>query len=218
MSHKQQILEPLASISKIILLPFKSSGTKISIREHGIHYDDPQEHDIAVLNDMFVNYLDWYLINITKESTRDSFIKFAKLCKKGLEKLQYVYRKETSNVVFALQYYINLLQIILEDTERFKNVETLKKFLPNFKKDDINLVDVQSIKKIWADDEIETLFADIFACFDENLEKKNNDFTADKVKGIILTLNSKDKFFAKTIKKSLCGGAAGTISGDIDGF
>lgn len=227
MSDKQQILEPLASVAKIILLPFESDVTKIQIRSHGIHYDDPDTYtlaifnslkrtwkhdnrdDIAVLLDMLINYFDWYLINIPKESSREKFNKFAKLCIKGLEKLQHVYRKETSNAIPALQYYITLTKIILENPDKYKNNDEFKKFLPNIKKDNINMVDISSIKKIWTEDEIETVFTDIFACFDENLEKKTNEFTLDKVKGLIMLLDGKDAYFAKTIRKSLYGGSTG---------
>lgn len=223
MSNKQQILEPITSIAKLALLPFRGDGVKIAIFNYGLHYDDPNNQyyiqhvltrklrgdnreDISVLNDMIINFLDWYIINNDNPDSQKKLTKLLILSIGGMKKLQETYNDVNSNVIFTLQYYINLIHTILENINKYKNTELFSKLMPDTHKNNINLIDVNSVKKIWIDTEINKLYDEITDCFtnDDRLEKKCDEFIDQKVKGLINILEKKDEYFLETIKKS-CG-------------
>lgn len=231
MSTKQQIIEPINGISKIILLQYKSDNTKLSLRGFSIQYDDIEqtntytntymEHvfyrslrgdsreDIAVLEEMVVNFLDWYIINNDDMESRTKFIKLALLSIGGFRKLQtkayknYANNKRKSNVKLALQYYINLINTVLSDINKYKDKNIFKSLLIPDDEETIDLVNVDGFKKIWASDEINKLYDEIINCFDNNLEKKTDEFTTAKVKVLLEILEKKDDMFKNEVTKLL---------------
>jgi len=226
MSNKQQIIEPINGIAKIILLQYKGDNTKLSLHGFSIHYDDIEQtntyleyviyrtirgdsrEDIAVLEDMIVNYLDWYIINNEDMESRTKFIKLALLSINGFRKLQKNVYKKKSNVTLVLQYYINLINTVISDINKYKDKKMFKLLLiisdNNDDNDDtINLVNVEGFKKIWAIEEINKLYDEIINCFEPNLEKKTDDFTIAKVKVLLEILEKKDDLFKNEVTKLL---------------
>lgn len=83
--YKQQILEPITAISRLITIVFKPKGTKIAIRAHNIVLCEPKSdiymgfrmsipqgidrylngdsrEDIWVLNHVLCNFINWYIL------------------------------------------------------------------------------------------------------------------------------------------------------------
>jgi hypothetical protein len=141
---------------------------------------------------------------------RDKIVKLAQLSILGFRKLQMkayganLFNKSKNNVKLALQYYINLINIVLEDIDKYKDKEKFDKLLVP---DDTNIVDKISLinsdgfRKLWTSDEISQLYHEMTDCFDFNLEKKTDVYTAVKVKGLIEFLEKKDEVFKNEIIK-----------------
>ena len=133
---KNQILEPIATLSKIIMLCFKQSGSKISIRDHTIvicdvsrnyfgiklipqgidrYLNSDSRNDLYVLNHVMHNFINWYVIPY-KENKRlyNDLRNLAKYACVGFKKLQETYKD--GNVVTTLQYYILILMSIANET------------------------------------------------------------------------------------------------------
>jgi len=140
-TDKQQILETVTAVSKLITLSFKPVGTKIAIRDHRLTLCDPQpevkqsylnlnarfgqsierywhgdsREDVYVLNHVIVNLIEWYIIPF-KNRNPDVYrgmLDMARFLCVGLKRLQQTYGE--GNVVLTLQYYINLLSAVVED-------------------------------------------------------------------------------------------------------
>ena len=138
-SDKRQFLDPISSISKIILLHFYPQNTKLRILDHAVQlvgdsyidivarnwYKD-NRGDICFLYPIFIRYIKLYLIEKQKKSGKsclvdkpDSELSQEELSLKYLKKLgEYSIfgMKELQktygydNVVFTLQYYISLMK------------------------------------------------------------------------------------------------------------
>ncbi len=220
MTTKQQLLEPITSMVKITLLQFKGDNAKISIRNFGLHYDDPNDtiipfkyiidrklrgdsrEDMSVLNEMIVNYLDWYVINNQNSESQSKFIDIIKMSKEGIKKLQHTYIKQgytNCNVTLVLQYYINLITVVLEDINKFKDNEIFKSYTSFIDRTEVNIVDIDNIKKIWSEQETNEIYSDLVFCF----ENQYPDFVNAKVTGLMEVLQKKDDYFRDTIKKCL---------------
>ena len=249
MSSKYQIIEPVNGICKIVLLQFKDDDTKVSFRGFSIHYDDgdngstyiqqvfnrryrgDSREDIAVLEKMIVDYLDWYVINNSDTVSQTKYIQIIKLSLNGFRQLQLKAYKigsnKKNNVKLALQYYINLITIITENPDKYKNKEEFdallipnelyntnenviktsidnKELSENKSYSDIKLVNIDGLKKLWKKDEIDKLYIELSSCFNENtLTKKTDNFTLAKVKSLMEILESKDIDFKDEIIKIL---------------
>ena len=221
MTNKQQILEPITSIVKMTLLRFKGDNVKISIRNHGLHYDDPNDaiipfqhiidrkirgdsrEDMSVLNDMIVNYLDWYVINNTDRNSRDKFMEIIKYSVEGFKKLQVTYIKQNnnanSNVALVLQYYINLITTILDDIDRYQDRDEFRKCISYIERTEVNIIDIEQVKTIWSEEETNEIYSDLEFCFGN----KNTQFVHAKVLGLMDILQKKDNYFKDTIKNCL---------------
>ena len=133
---KQQILETITAVSRLITLVFKSKGTKIAIRDHNVVLCEPQTNayygikipqsvdrywngdsreDIYILNPIICNFINWYIIpykTINPDIYR-GLINMAKYLRVGLKELQITYKSGTA--VGTLQYYIIVLTAVIED-------------------------------------------------------------------------------------------------------
>lgn len=137
-AEKQQILETITTISRLITLAFKPIGTKISIRDHKIILSEPtyegtyfnintnitqsidrywygdSRGDIYVLNHVIRNFVQWYIIpNKQNDKLYVPMINMAKYLCVGLKKLQKTYG--SGIVTCAIQYYIIVLVSVIED-------------------------------------------------------------------------------------------------------
>ncbi len=226
MTDKQQILVPITCIAKLILLQFKSDDTKLSFRNYSMHYDDPfdkpfyliqsierrfrgdNREDVSILNSAIINYIEWYIINPDMKNNKkmhDIFKQLLALSVKGLIKLKNTYIKcsnKTCCVILTLQYYINIINnVLINDNIKFiEHIPT--KNTPN---EDNNLINMNSVQKIWNDEEINEMYNDIMYCFDEDLNVKcvNTCFIKSKIKGLYNILMIKDDNFTELIKLSL---------------
>lgn len=135
-ADKQQILETITAVSRLITLAFKPKGTKISIRDHNIVLCEPKadtyygikipqsvdrywngdsRDDIYILNPVICNFIEWYIIPYKKKDTEiyKGLINMAKYLRVGLRDLQSTYKSGTA--VGTLQYYIIVLTAVIED-------------------------------------------------------------------------------------------------------
>ena len=220
-TDKRQFLDPISSLSRIILLHFSSPNTKIKITNHTIQLTEPStweslsrtwykdsRHDIFVLYPIFFMFIKLYLLekkNTAKlnENTDESKLTIDELCYKylkklgifaiiGIQKLQQTYGYD--NTVFALQYFIELLNKGINGSF---NDNQLPEHLKETTK--CNLLDDTKVQKIWEDMHIIELGRTFDQCF---IAEKNNDLmllNANKIK-ILDILTSHDTNFVKNLE------------------
>lgn len=132
---KQQILETITTVSKLITLSFKPIGTKIAFRDHALVFCDPKSdsylktsinqsidrfwhgdsrEDLFVLNHVIINFIKWYLQPYQSQNQEiyQDLIEMAKYLCVGLKRLQRTYKK--GNVTIVLQCYINVINNVID--------------------------------------------------------------------------------------------------------
>ena len=127
---KKSVLDPLTCIIRCAILSYKPTGTKISIVENKITFHDPnllqgtirwtqgdKREDLHNIYNPLLKATQWY-----KRENQDILNKFI-LAKKGLDKLKKSY-EESSIISHSLAFYINILEMFIED----KQVDS---YLPN---------------------------------------------------------------------------------------
>ena len=157
MNNHNLILEPLCCILRIILLNYKSDGTKISIQNNSIQYNDPtfyqgilrsiygdNREDIHNLYAPILKGFEWYSIT---DSKINNYL-FENLII-GLEKLNSVYEENTI-IHHSITHYITMVKYLLEtnDFNKFKND---KKESPL----------IEDLKSIWEKDEIYIIYKNL---------------------------------------------------------
>lgn len=138
--QKNLILEPLCCLLKIILLQFKEKGTKISVIDNSIQFNEPSftqgiirtfygdcREDLHNLYHPLIKATTWYPI--------EKYPEFYTECKKGLELLNNVYDNNTT-IHHTISHYISIVD------------GSNKQSLP-----DTNPI-IDQLKDIWIDDEI----------------------------------------------------------------
>jgi hypothetical protein len=142
LSDKNQMLEPITAVARLITLAFEPKGTKIAIRDHNVVLCNPKtdsyygfkipqgvdrylngdsRDDIYVLNHVICNFIEWYVIPYSKKENEQSDKKLFQglinmvmyLCV-GLRELQNTYKSGTA--VGTIQYYINVLIAVANNT------------------------------------------------------------------------------------------------------
>lgn len=127
---KKSVLDPLTCIIRCAILSYKPTGTKISIVENKITFHDPnllqgtirwtqgdKREDLHNIYNPLLKATQWY-----KRENQDILNIFI-LAKKGLDKLKKSY-EESSIISHSLAFYINILEMFIED----KQVDS---YLPN---------------------------------------------------------------------------------------
>ena len=185
-THKQQILEPISTIIRLILLAFKPKNTKIAIRDHhivlcepcgdvyyGIHISQSLNRyinndcrsDIVVLNNTICNFINWY-VKLYKETDKNIYKKIINVARYlcvGLNELQATYK--TDNAGFAIQYYINILTSVIEDRFHDDMIYT-----PINNENELlysTIFNTNKLKNFWPINELELLIEQIDKCFIE---------------------------------------------------
>ena len=158
MSNRNLILEPFCCIMRIILLEYKSIGTKISIQNNSILYNDPSlfqgilrsfygdnREDIHNLYSPILKGFEWYNIG---ESNMNRYF-FEKLII-GLEKLNSVYDENTI-IYHSISHYITMIKDLLEtnDLTKFKDIN----------KQESPLID--NLRNIWDNDEVYIIYKNL---------------------------------------------------------
>jgi hypothetical protein len=227
-TDKRQFLDPISTISKIILLHFSPHNTKIRILDHTVQlvedsltekiyrtvYYRDNRNDICVLYPIFVRYIELYLIdkhsklgdkqidinnineiqesNMTLEEISYKYLRrLGEYATYGIKELQRTY--DYDNVVFTLQYYIELIKQGINNQYSDDSLpEHLKELTKN------NLLDDTKVQKIWEDSHIIELGKTFETCFEA--EKKNDMIILESnKKKIINILEKHDEVFKKML-------------------
>ena len=182
-NNKNFILEPMCVIFRLALLQYKDKGTKLSIKNNSIIYQEPTydqgivrmidgdcREDLHNLYHPILKSIQWYPYQEYKDLYNECII--------GLELLNNVYDKH-STIRHTLSHYIAVIQ--MNDCEKYRE-ET-----------EINPI-IDSLKDIWSISEIKS------TCSLLNLLKneKNRDIYLESLE---LILNQKEKFINTYIHK-----------------
>ena len=170
--NRNLILEPFSCILRIILLNYKSEGTKISIQNNSIQYYDPSiyqgilrsiygdnREDIHNLYSPILKAFQWYN---TIDSKMNKY--FFEQLVIGLKNLKSVYNPNTI-IYHTITHYIT---VILELLDCNTNIDKFK----NKDKEESPIID--NLKNIWHKDEIFIIYKNLHYINDtkdENLKK-----------------------------------------------
>ena len=145
---KNSIIEPLICLIRLSILEFKPHGTKISINNNRITYNDPNILQGAVrwsngdarddLHNIFnpiKKAAEWYDLNDENIST------IVRYSIRGLEKLKLSYNPH-SVINHSIQYYINFLETQLKNKTKYTSEDEEENTIFN------------KLKDIWNDREI----------------------------------------------------------------
>ena len=188
---KNMILEPTCSIIRMILLNYKINGTKISIYNNSISYNEPNYYqgiirnyngdtreDLHNLYNPFIKSFEWF----PNDNEKHTF--FYNLCKSGLEKLINSYDKD-SIVCHTLQHYTKMFDDILNNREVQKLNELKESPL------------LEEFKTFWKNEELEIIYKILkFIDHSDKIDEKNNYINI--IEGIVKT---KEKLVQDYINK-----------------
>ena len=204
MGKKQCLLDPIASVCKLISLRFCKPNTKISIQNHIIKLQKPNKYqgllrlynadgreDISELYYVVVRLIKWYLVPSDKSdddvyqlSKNTYFRKLIMYLCEAFQMIQQTY--DEGNVVFVLQYYINLL---LDGLDGKYNKKYLPMHIVEGSKE--NLLDYNKIKTLWTVDKIKRICELYENCYSVSTDKLKDDDTKDAfIKGYIRSVNT----------------------------
>jgi len=142
-TQKNLILEPLCCILKLILLQFKENGTKISVSDNSITFNEPSygqglvrsfygdcREDLHNIYHPLLKAVEWYPIR--------EFIIYYDECKKGLQLLLQVYDDNTT-IHHTISHYISIIEgkNDKEVSETNPIIDNLKDF---WKSEEINVI------------------------------------------------------------------------------
>ena len=142
-TQKNLILEPLGCILKLILLQFKENGTKISVSDNSITFNEPSygqgivrslygdcREDLHNIYHPLLKAVEWYPIR--------EFIIYYEECKKGLQLLLQVYDDNTT-IHHTISHYISIIEgkNDKEVSETNPIIDNLKDF---WKSEEINVI------------------------------------------------------------------------------
>lgn len=227
-SAKQQILEPITAISKLVSLSFYPIGTKIAIRDHKIVICPPIEEsfylnksivqgfdrflngdsrdDMYILNQVIFNFIEWYVIYYKEKDKKiyKHLLLLVKYLVVGFRRLQITYK--TGNVVLTLQYFINVLLSIINDT-----YDESMLFL--FTHDEIDLdgdlikystiFDTEKLRSFWSSTEITSICSQFDKCFVSEEEVSEFEFEANILFGDDDDLKSTSSVISESTFKKL---------------
>lgn len=194
--NKSQVLDPLSSLIRLALLNFKPIGTKLSFLNNTIYFQEPDllqsakrwssgdnRNQIHNLYNPIFKIHQWYDI------TKPEFIFILNTAKAGLQKLIQCYDNDSSTISHSINYYIETIDSILNDT---------------IKKDDLeNTTDIYSLKlkDLWNPREIQIIYL-LLQDIDEKskLQNKFNN-TESLINAIEQILLGKDKFVYNIVNK-----------------
>jgi len=228
MTNKYQILEPITAICRLVILAFKPKNTKISIRDYNIVLCEPSEtylgfhlsqsidrylhqdsrNDIVIINYVISNFIEWYIIPYKTHPIYNDLINLTKYLCVGLNELQQTYQMD--NACFTIQYYINILSAIINDTYS----SDMLYIHPNEIKT-TTILNTDKLKTFWEFDDLISLIGQFNKCFIHTgiqyckatwpEPKINDDIVCGYVIGIINVLNVMDKRFTNCITQSIKG-------------
>lgn len=216
MLDNQQLLEPVTTFAKLVMLNFASLDAKISIKNHVVTIDDPakklcylhhlferktrgdSKENISILNSPIQCYIQWFICNT--HLNHDPYIELAKYAVCGLKKLSNTYKNiyGESLVTLTLKYYINLINSCIVDQSNFEIYASKDESFNDLINDD-------KLKQIWEYNNVVELVGEFAKCFDPNCVPKTDDFTNGRIKGLNDLLEKKDLLFCGIIQKVVGG-------------
>jgi len=177
------ILEPLCVIFRLSLLQYKDKGTKLSVKNNTIQYQDPTydqglirmmagdcRDDLHNLYHPILKCIDWYSYTEYKELYDECII--------GLEILNNVY-EDNSIIRHTISHYVSVIQ--MNDNE-------------NYRKDTKFNPIIDSLKEMWTNEEIKSACS-LLKSIKTN---KNRDIYLDSLE---IILDHKEQFINEYIQK-----------------
>ena len=160
------LLEPLSCIFRMILLNYKEEGTKISILNHSIQYNEynlyqglirsingDTREDLHNLYNPFLKSFEWYSVD------QEYFQYFYQKCYDGISKLLGSYKKG-STIHHTLKHYCTIFNNILEKNPITEKIEDEK---------ESPLLD--EFKTFWKERELKIIY-EIFNYLDDCSDQK----------------------------------------------
>tara|TARA_Y100000590_G_scaffold469976_1_gene661058 strand:- start:2185 stop:2856 length:672 start_codon:yes stop_codon:yes gene_type:complete len=186
---KNIILEPISCVVKLILLNYKSEGTKIAIGYNSIDFYEPTQYqgilrnlngdgreDLHNIYNPILKCIEWYPPN---EDTKYEY--FYTMCKEGIQKLINAYDKD-STISRALELYCKTLTDAIDKKDIEKGIRD-----NNEGETESPLLD--TLKDFWKKDEIELLYS-LFQIIEKNEdEQERNTY----IENIVNTVQIKEK-------------------------
>ena len=181
-TSKNLILEPFCTIIKLILLSYKDKGTKISIYNNSIQYQEPSyiqgilriwsgdcREDLHNLYNPIIKIIEYSNRNNEKE------IYLLKKCVVGLKTLTSVYSSNTI-INHTLLHYINIIEKFIEI-----NIidNSLKKEAPL----------IEALKTFWDEKEIDLIYNMFIHIDNKDMDEEKNIY----LKNIEDIINFKEK-------------------------
>ena len=175
MSVKKQLLDPLATICKLVSLNFSGINTKISIQNHVLSLQKPDDYQIMKYNYQFlirmvngdgkenvselfyviIRVIKWYLVssNETDGNSEENYLailnsqEIKRLIKYACHALKKLQETyEYGNVILAIQFYINILDDAVNGNY---NDAKLPKYILDKEREFENLLDYDKLKNFW---------------------------------------------------------------------
>ena len=178
--QKNLILEPLCCLLKLILLQFKERGTKISIIDNSIQFNEPSlvqgvlrslygdcREDLHNLYHPLIKCLEWYPLT--------EYQLFYTECRKGLEIINQVYDDNTT-IHHTISHYLSII-----DGQNDKELPDTNPIIDN-------------LRDIWSQDEIKAI-SELLTLI---LKDKNKDIY---IKALTDIISAKEKFINGYIQK-----------------
>ena len=195
-NDKDQLLDPISTICRLILLNFKPPNTKIGIYDHALILQEPtmkqpfiryyygdNRGNISILYFVIVRLIKWYINDKEDTGYHLNIKKLVKYLCSALKILQTTYTY--GNAVLTLQYYINLLDVSINDN--FDD-NMLPECIKDKENDLTNLLDYEKIKNLWNSDKINDICDLYDKCF--NALKCNDEYEIKKIGSYVLAIDN----------------------------
>lgn len=198
-NDNSQILDPLSTVVRMVLLNYKPIGTKISIYNNKIHYQEPsiiqgtiRWHNGDKRTDLH-NLLNPLLLANLWFNSGDSEIEYIfSRAMDGLENIKKSYKDSGEAICHAISHYIT----ILNSDDKIK--KEVKK---------INNVIYNKIHEIWSQDELNIIYS--LLKYIDDLDKNDANFKKIEmeyyVKSIESIIDGKDKIINSFLNNTLKG-------------
>ena len=193
-TKRDSILDPMTCIIRLSILEFKPIGTKISLNNNKIKYNDPSaiqgalrwsngdnREDLHNLFNPLKKAVLWYDV---KNPEIKNLINYSI---RGLEKLQSSYNKN-SVISHSMQYYIDYLRNSLDEKNKNQNNQT------NEEEENENTISKQ-LRDLWNEREI-TIINNIILELEDNRKASKPEFIQEQeslIKTMETILNRKEQ-------------------------
>jgi len=194
--NNSQVLDPLSSLIRLALLNFKPVGTKLSFLNNTIYFQEPDllqsarrwssgdnRNQIHNLYNPIFKIHQWYDIK------QPEFIFILNTAKSGLQKLIQCYDDDSSTISHSINYYIETIDSILNDTIKTDELQ--------------NTTDIYSIKlkDLWTHREIQIIYLLLLDIHDKNTTQNKFNNTNSLISAIQQILLGKDQFVYNIVNK-----------------